>query len=70
MGGCACNCSKLGRKQSIGATLGNLGLAYFSLGDYRKAIDYHEKALAIAVEIGDKKAREIISATLEMHTSI
>ena len=29
----------------------------YSLGDYRKAIDYYEKALAIAEEIGDKQGK-------------
>ena len=33
---------------------GNLGNAYQSLGDYRKAIEYHEKDLKIAIEIGDR----------------
>ena len=30
------------------------GNAYFSLGDFRKAIEYHEKHLKIAKEIGDR----------------
>ncbi|XP_044169311.1 tetratricopeptide repeat protein 28-like, partial [Acropora millepora] len=29
-------------------------IAYKSLGDYRKAIEYHEKHLKIAIEIGDR----------------
>ena len=33
---------------------GNLGNAYDSLGDYRKAIDYREKHSKIAKEIGDR----------------
>ena len=32
----------------------NFGIAYFSLGDYRKAIEYHEKYLKIAMKIGDR----------------
>ena len=32
----------------------NLGVAYESLGDYTKAIEYHEKALVIKKEIKDK----------------
>jgi tetratricopeptide (TPR) repeat protein len=38
-----------------GSHLGNLGNAYNSLGEYRRAIDYHEKHLAIAREIVDRK---------------
>jgi tetratricopeptide (TPR) repeat protein len=37
------------------AHLANLGNAYYSLGDYRKAIELHEQALAIAREIGDRR---------------
>ena len=36
---------------------GNLGNAYLSLGDLRKAFEYYEKHLKIAKEIGDR-ARE------------
>ena len=31
-----------------------LGRAYQSLGDYAKAIEYHEQHLAIAKEVGDR----------------
>ncbi|XP_044184350.1 tetratricopeptide repeat protein 28-like [Acropora millepora] len=37
-----------------GAAYGNLGNAYGSLGDFRKAIEYIEKRLKIAIEIGDR----------------
>ena len=33
---------------------GNLGNAFVSLGDFRKAIEHHEKRLKIAIEIGDR----------------
>ena len=33
---------------------GNLGIAYDSLGDFKKAIEYHERRLKIANEVGDK----------------
>jgi len=36
-----------------GAHLGNLGLAYDSLGDYRRAGSFHEQSLGIVHEIGD-----------------
>ena len=32
----------------------NLGVAYQSLGDFRKAIEFHENSLKIDKEIGDK----------------
>ena len=43
-----------------GRAYGNLGKSYQSLGDYQKAIDYHNKRLKIAIEIGDR-ARKIIA---------
>ena len=36
------------------AAYANLGVAYKSLGDYRKAIEYHVKYVKIAIEIGDR----------------
>ncbi|MDX2229917.1 MAG: CHAT domain-containing protein [Leptolyngbyaceae cyanobacterium bins.349] len=38
-----------------GAILGNLGLAYESLGNYGKAIEFHEQSLAISREIKDRR---------------
>jgi tetratricopeptide (TPR) repeat protein len=34
-------------RKGEGAALGNLGLAYFDLGDYPKAIEYQQQTLAI-----------------------
>ena len=31
-----------------------LGIAYYSLGDYKKAIEFHQQSLSIAKEIGSK----------------
>ncbi len=45
----------LSDKQTHGAVLGNLGNAYSDLGQVEKAIQYYEKALAIAQEIGDRR---------------
>lgn len=45
----------LSSKQTHGAVLGNLGNAYASLGDARKAIGYYEEALKISREIGDRR---------------
>ena len=36
--------------------LGNLGIAYRVLGNFKKAIEYQEQALAIAREIGDHRS--------------
>ncbi|MGB3516153.1 MAG: CHAT domain-containing tetratricopeptide repeat protein, partial [Elainellaceae cyanobacterium] len=41
-------------RQGEGNALGNLGNAYFSLGQYQTAIDFYEQNLAIAREIGDR----------------
>ena len=38
---------------------GNLGIAYQSLDDYRKAIQCHEKHLKIALELGDRAGEGI-----------
>jgi len=45
---------RLKDRAAEGAHLGNLGIAYHALGEYRKAIDLHEQALIIHREIGDR----------------
>ena len=35
--------------------MGNLGSAYYLLGDAQKGFEYYERALAISREIGDRK---------------
>jgi tetratricopeptide (TPR) repeat protein len=42
-------------KPGEGAALGNLGNAYTDLGEYRKAIQFHEQHLAIARETSDRQ---------------
>jgi CHAT domain-containing protein len=37
-------------------SLGNLGIYYFSLGNYTKAIDYHQQSLTIAREVKDRES--------------
>jgi tetratricopeptide (TPR) repeat protein len=44
---------RLKRRDWEGVALGNLGIAYGKLGEYRRAIEYHEQDLRIAREIGD-----------------
>ncbi len=43
-------------RRAEGKYLGNLGLAHAGLGEARRAIQYFEEALAIAREIGDRRA--------------
>lgn len=43
------------KKDAEDAHLGNLGLAYFHLGDTHKAIEYYDGALKISREIGDMR---------------
>ncbi|MEG5033964.1 CHAT domain-containing tetratricopeptide repeat protein, partial [Microcoleus sp. AT3-D2] len=44
-------------RQSQGAALGNLGIAYRNLGDYAKEIEYQQQWLAIAREIKDRQSQ-------------
>ena len=45
---------EVGFRSGEGSAYGNLGNAYHSLGDFKKAIDYHERHLKIAKEVGDR----------------
>ena len=44
----------MGDKSGEGRAYGSLGNAHHSLGDFKTAIDYHERHLKIAKELGDK----------------
>src|ERR1019366_2668188 len=46
---------RLRNRPAEGVHLGNLGPAHRSLGEYRRAIEYHEQALLIDREIGDRR---------------
>ncbi|WP_204150468.1 tetratricopeptide repeat protein, partial [Leptolyngbya sp. CCY15150] len=46
---------EIGDRQGEGNTLGNLGIAYNSLGQYERAIEFHQQYLTIAREIGDRQ---------------
>ena len=43
--------------------LSNLGIAFYYLGHYRRAIGYHEQALAMPARSGTARARALASAT-------
>jgi len=45
----------LNNRNNEGADLGNLGNAYYHLGDIHKAIECHEQALIIARKIGNRR---------------
>jgi tetratricopeptide (TPR) repeat protein len=45
---------EVGDRAGEGKAHGNLGIAYQSLGDCAKAIEYHAQDLAIAKEVGDR----------------
>ena len=48
--------SELSKDDEIsGYLLGSLGILYYQIGSYKKAIEYHEKALVISKEIGDRR---------------
>ena len=49
----------LGDRKNQNKLLGNLGVAYDSLGEWRKGIEYYEQALVIAHEIGDQQREGI-----------
>ena len=44
----------MGKRAGEGKAYGNLGNAYHSLGDFQKAIEYHERGLKISKEMGDR----------------
>ena len=45
---------EIGNREAEGRGYGNLGNVNYSLGDFRKASEYHKKHLKIATEIGDR----------------
>ena len=47
----------MGDRGREGTAYGNLGIAYYRLGDFKQAAEYHNHQLSIAKEVGDK-ARE------------
>jgi tetratricopeptide (TPR) repeat protein len=45
---------RLKRPEWESSTLGNLGIAYHQLGEYQRALSYHQQALAIDKTLGDR----------------
>jgi hypothetical protein len=50
---------EVGGRRSESNSLGNLGNAYAALSEMRKAIEFHQQALLIAHEIGDRRGEGI-----------
>ena len=46
---------EIGDRRGEGAALGNLGIAYATLGETRRAIKFFEQTLFIDREIGDRR---------------
>ena len=44
----------MGDRAGEGRAYDNLGIAYHRLGDFQKAIEYHERHLKISKEVGDR----------------
>ena len=49
----------IGKRNSESRSLNNLGEVYSSLGQYQKAIEYHQQSLAIAKQIGDRSGAAV-----------
>ncbi len=45
---------EIGDKAGTGRSYGNLGNAYYSLGDFKRAIEYFEQDLSVAKEVKDR----------------
>ena len=56
--------AKRGDRANEGRTYGNLGNAYDSLGQFDKAVEYHQKRLHNAREVGNRRGEETASFNL------
>ncbi|MEN8444097.1 MAG: tetratricopeptide repeat protein, partial [Cyanobacteria bacterium J06555_13] len=50
---------EIGDRNGEANSLGNLGTAYYSLGQYERAIDFQQQSLIIQREIGDRNGEAI-----------
>ena len=48
-------CQEIGDRKREGTLYGNLGNLFYKVGDYDKAEEYYENALAIRIETQDRK---------------
>ena len=53
-----------GDRKREGTALGNMGIAYYRLGDFEKAIEYYTQFLSIAKELGDRAGERTASNNL------
>ncbi len=57
--------SELSKNDEIsGYLLSSLGILYYQIGSYKKAIEYHERALEIAREIGNRQGEGAVLGNL------
>lgn len=50
---------EIGDRQGEAACLGNLGIAYYALGQHQRALDFQQQSLEIDREIGDRHGEAI-----------
>jgi tetratricopeptide (TPR) repeat protein len=50
---------QIGDRKGEASSLGNLGNAYQSLGEYQRAIDFHQQSLEITRQIGDRRGEAL-----------
>ena len=55
---------EIGDRGAEGKGYGRFGISYQSLSDYGKSIEYHEKYLKLAIEIGEWGGEEAIEDSI------
>jgi len=69
---------EIGDRRGEGITLGNIGQAFFALGEGRKAIDFYNEHLKFAREVGDRRGEgnalgnigQALAASGDLHRAI